>query len=550
MGKEPSLNDISMEISEGEFVILCGESGCGKTTLLKHLKLPLIPHGIRNGKIKYRNQDLFKMSNREQSQKIGYVMQNPEQQIVTDKVWHELAFGLESLGMSQTEIRLRVSEMASYFGIQGWFYKKVSELSGGQKQILNLASVMAMHPEVLILDEPTSQLDPIAAKDFLDTLHKINEELGTTIILTEHRLEEAFSMADRVFVLDHGRLLVQGTPQEIGYYLKEHHHKMFESMPVPMQVFSEFEQTDHMPVTVREGRMWLNRKLGNTVFAPLGDCSKNRLEQEVLLECKDLWFRYDRNLPDVIKGLSFELYKGECFCLLGGNGTGKTTLLSLISRVMTPYRGKILLGQKPLKRYRNQELYREFLGVLPQDPKTLFVKNSVRQELYEMIGGSKEKKDLDYHLEPDKKTVIDGIAKLMHLETVLERHPYDLSGGEQQKLALAKILLLRPKLLLMDEPTKGMDHHFKSEFADILASLKAQKVTIFMISHDIEFCAEYADRCGLFFDGNMTACGTPREFFSGNHFYTTSANRMGRGYCKDAITRKDLSKCLNSQKIF
>ena len=194
------------------------------------------------------------MSNRELSQRIGYVLQNPDNQIVTDKVWHELAFGLESLGYSNADIRIRVAEMASYFGIQDWFYKNVSELSGGQKQLLNLASIMAMHPDMLILDEPTSQLDPIAASDFLETVKKINRDLGTTIILTEHRLEEVFPSADRVVVMDEGQILCVGTPPEIGEELKKRNHEMFLAMPVPMQVYAKVESEQPCPITVRDGR--------------------------------------------------------------------------------------------------------------------------------------------------------------------------------------------------------------------------------------------------------------------------------------------------------
>ena len=196
-----ALNHVNLTVEEGEFLVLCGRSGCGKSTLLTHLKTPLTPHGKRKGEVLFKGTPLQEMSNREQSSKIGYVLQNPDNQIVTDKVWHELAFGLESLGCPNQEIRIRVAEMASYFGIQDWFYKNVADLSGGQKQLLNLASIMAMHPELLVLDEPTSQLDPIAASDFLETVKKINRDLGTTIIMTEHRLEEVFPSADRVVVI-------------------------------------------------------------------------------------------------------------------------------------------------------------------------------------------------------------------------------------------------------------------------------------------------------------------------------------------------------------
>lgn len=561
-----ALDHVNLTIEEGEFLVLCGRSGCGKSTLLTHLKTPLTPHGKRKGEILFQGMPFSDMSNRDQSRKIGYVLQNPDNQIVTDKVWHELAFGLESLGYSTPDIRIRVAEMASYFGIQDWFYKNVAELSGGQKQLLNLASIMAMHPDLLVLDEPTSQLDPIAASDFLETVKKINRDLGTTIILTEHRLEEVFPSADRVAVMEEGTILAEGSPSHIGQVLKEKDHEMFLAMPVPMQIYSmvDADVPVECPVTVRDGRKWLDavcEKKGilpeekrESAHGPEGKHSIHSgkgqdkgEEREVLLECRDVWFRYEKDTPDVVKGLNLSLYKGEFYCLLGGNGTGKTTTLSLISRLRKPYRGKILLGGKDIRRYTDRELFHGFLGVLPQNPQSLFVKKTVELELFEMVGGKKERKNDEYNLSLEKKDVVDGIMQVTHLEGLLHRHPYDLSGGEQQRLALAKILLLRPKLLLMDEPTKGLDSYFKKEFADILALLKEQGVTIFMISHDIEFCASHADRCGLFFDGSVAASGTPEAFFAGNNFYTTAANRMARKYFPMAVTGKDVAECLRQQ---
>lgn len=567
-----ALNHVTLTVEEGEFVVLCGKSGCGKSTLMTHLKTPLTPHGKRKGEILFQGKPISEMSNWEQSKRIGYVLQNPDNQIVTDKVWHELAFGLESLGYPTEDIRIRVAEMASYFGIQAWFYKNVSELSGGQKQLLNLASIMAMHPDLLVLDEPTSQLDPIAASDFLETVKKINRDLGITIILTEHRLEEVFPAADRVVVMESGSILAEGTPSYIGQVLKEKNHDMFLAMPVPMQIYSMVDSSLNLkcPITVRQGRRWLTEicqeegisaapghlvTIGNEVHAvrhaKLPYNKKQKEQKEIIMECQDVWFRYEKDTPDVVKGLNLTLYKGEFYCLLGGNGTGKSTTLSLISRLRKPYRGKILLGGKDIRRYSDQELFHSFLGILPQNPQSLFVKKTVDQELFEMVGGKKERKDEEYNLSMEKKEVVDGIIELTHLEGLLHRHPYDLSGGEQQRLALAKILLLRPKILLMDEPTKGLDSYFKEQFADILDLLKEQGVTIFMISHDIEFCAAHGDRCGLFFDGDVAASGTPKEFFAGNNFYTTAANRMARKYFPAAVTGKDVVECLaNQRKIF
>lgn len=547
-GKE-SLSHVNMSIASGSLNVLCGKSGCGKSTLLRQLKTVLAPHGEKSGSIIYKGQDLDRVDHRVQSSDIGYVLQNPDNQIVTDKVWHELAFGLESLGYDNATIRLRVAEMASYFGIHQWFYRNVSELSGGQKQLLNLASVMAMHPKLLILDEPTSQLDPIAASDFLETVKKINRDIGTTVIVTEHRLQDVIPWANKVFVMDCGQMIAEGTPREIGNKLKEAGHGMFRSMPVPMQIYAGVDLESRCPLTVSEGREWITDLLKDKqIEDPLAEANvKTQCYYGApLIEVRDVWFRYEKESKDVVRDLSLQVHKGECYALVGGNGTGKSTTLSLISRVRHPYRGRIYFNGKDIRKYSNQELYRGFLGVLPQNPQSMFIKKTVREDLYSMIGGRKEKQSEEYDIQMKKAEAIRGIVSLTNLEGLMDRHPYDLSGGEQQRLALAKVLLLRPKILLLDEPTKGLDDQYKDELGGILKQLKEHGVTVFMISHDVEFAAEHADRVGLFFEGNVVTSKDVRDFFSGNSFYTTAANRMARHYFPNAVTGKDVVKCLKA----
>ena len=562
------LEHVNLNIKEGTLNVIMGRSGCGKSTLLRQLKSVLAPAGEKEGEILYRNIPLRDTDHRTQSQEIGFVMQNPDNQIVTDKLWHELAFGLESLGYDNATIRLRVAEMASYFGIQKWFYKNVSELSGGQKQLLNLASVMAMHPSLLILDEPTSQLDPIAASDFLETVKKINRDIGTTVLLTEHRLQDIIPYADQVFVMDKGTLFLEGTPREIGTKLKEQHHGMFLSMPVPMQIYAGTDSALTCPLTVSEGRQWIreyikekgikkekiqqaNQRLErqgeknkNETAGLFGHFKRQKENTPPAIQMKDVWFRYEKDSPDVIQDLSLEVKKGEFYALVGGNGTGKSTTLSLLGRVHQPYSGRIYLDGKDLRSFSDRELYCGYLGVMPQNPQSIFLKKTVLEDLYSVIGGKKEKPSSEYPISMKKEKAIEGIVSLTHLEGLLNRHPYDLSGGEQQRLALAKVLLLRPKILLMDEPTKGMDAEYKEEIGKILCKLKQHGMTIFMISHDVEFVAEYADRVGLFFEGNVVTSQNTREFFSGNNFYTTAANRMARQLFPDAVTGKDVITCL------
>lgn len=532
------LKNLNLSIEEGDFITICGMSGSGKSTFLRHLKPILTPHGKKTGEILYKGKNIEDIDFKMQSKEIGYVLQNPDNQIVTDKVWHELAFGLESLGLDTQTIRLRVAEMANFFGIQNWFYKSVEELSGGQKQLLNLASIMAMQVDVLILDEPTSQLDPIAAMDFLETIKKINTELGITILLSEHRLEEVIPMSDKVIVMDEGSIISYGNPREVGKELKNQNSKMFVSMPSAMQIYSGIKSDKICPITVREGRKFLyeiiqknnikidkedkieNQEKNKSIFSKIFDLKKDK--KKYLINIDEIYFKYEKKLPDVIKGLSLNIKKGEFIALLGGNGSGKTTLLSILMGINKAYRGKIEIEDKNLK-----------FGLLPQNPQTVFVKKTVKLDLLEILserGLSKE----------EKEKSVDEMMKLLYIDKYANIHPYDLSGGEQQRVALAKLLLLNPDILLLDEPTKGLDGHFKQDFSKIINNLINMGKTVIAVSHDIEFCAKYADRCAMIFDGDIITVQETKKFFLGNSFYTTAASRISRNFFDDCVLVDDV----------
>ncbi|TEB16750.1 putative HMP/thiamine import ATP-binding protein YkoD [Pelotomaculum sp. FP] len=539
--EKPALKNINLIVKQGEFVTICGKSGSGKSTLLRHLKTVLTPHGTRAGEICFYGRPLAESGRRAQAARIGFVLQSPDNQIVTDKVWHELAFGLESLGFDNKTIRLRVAEMASFFGIQTWFGKDVAELSGGQKQLLNLASIMAMQPSVLVLDEPTSQLDPIAAEDFLGTVKKINRELGTAIIMTEHRLEGVLPMSDRVVVMDEGEIIVHDTPRRAGERLKEMKHDIFLAMPSPMQIYAGVDSTLPCPVTVQEGREWLDALHIDKKALREAPGAQYRREPALrtkagalpVIQLQEVWFKYARDLPDAVKDLSLEVEGGQFYCIVGGNGTGKTTALSIVGGILKPYRGRVRINGRDLRKMSGQERTANKPALLPQNPQLLFVKKTVELDLYEMLSGKQLSKR-------EKEQKVRDVCALAELEGLLQMHPYDLSGGEQQRAALAKVLLLEPQILLLDEPTKGLDGHFKIKLAGMLKKLTALGKTILMVSHDIEFCARYADVCALFFDGGIITQNTPRAFFSGNSFYTTAANRMARHIFPAAVTIEDV----------
>ena len=515
----------------------------------------LTPHGERTGRILFEGVPLEEVSQRDQSAKIGFVMQNPDAQIVTDKVWHELAFGLESLGCDKDSMRFRVAEMASYFGIESWFHKDVRDLSGGQKQLLNLASIMAMRPSALILDEPTSQLDPIAASDFLNTVRKINLELGVTIVLTEHRLEEVFACADKVVVMDRGEIVSVGSPLRVARELHASANDMMAALPAPLRIFYGVEaarevglgkaspdkaspekaESPDAPLTVREGRRWLSRVASDDCAqrdAIPADAPLDAVEHPVL-SLKEVWFRYDRDLPDVLRGASLDVAPGSILAIMGGNGAGKSTLLRVACGISKPYRGTVRVFGRKLKDWKAGSLFDGCLALLPQDPQNLFVKKTVREDLAEMLASSRLP-------EADRACRIEHVIDVTDIGGVLDSHPFDLSGGEQQRAALAKVLLTEPKILLLDEPTKGIDAFFKRQLASVLDDLKRDGVAIVMVSHDIEFCARHADAVAMMFDGEIIAESTPRTFFSSNSFYTTAANRMSRHVFPRAITDEDV----------
>ncbi len=518
----PAVKDVSFSLERGEFAVLCGATGSGKSTLLRLLKHELEPLGEKTGQVIFDGLDLQELSPLRSASGIGFVMQKPEQQIVTDTVWHELAFGLENLNLTRNVMARRIAETASYFGIEDWYDRKTCDLSGGQKQLLSLASVMVMKPELLILDEPTSQLDPIAASEFISALRKINRELAVTILLSEHRLEEAIPVCDKLIVLENGSVSAVGDPRSVCGEMSSD-SRMFPAMPSAVRLFRAVNGNGDAPLDIREGRNFIEKNYGNSLKElPAEEYVHS---EKKVLEFKDVWLRYERDLPDVLCGLNFTVYENEIYCILGGNGSGKTTALSCGAALVKPYSGSVEVFGKKLKSYRNQELYRGNLAVLPQDVQTVFLKNTVSEEL----AGAEKAAEL---------LPID-IGKLGG------KHPYDLSGGEQQLVALAEVLTLEPKILLLDEPTKGLDAGAKRILLNVLKDLKKHGMTIVTVTHDMEFAAECADRCALLFRGEIVSEDVPRVFFAENNFYTTPACRMTAGYFDKAVTIGDAAElCL------
>ena len=382
---------------------------------------------------------------------------------------------------------------------------------------------MVMNPTLLLLDEPSSQLDPISAHDFFTMLERINTELGVTIILSEHNLSEVFPLSDKVVVMEDGKITAENTPYKIGEELKQ--NSMFAALPTPTKIYYSLgNNSGNCPITIRDGHKWLEKQQINEHFEFKSE--KNRINTEPILELKDVWFRYEKNSDDILKGLSFKVHENEFYAIVGGNGVGKSTALSVISKINKPYRGKVFINDDTK------------VVVMPQNPQSLFLKKSVLEELYDAVFDVEKEK---------RKNEIEYVIKLCELDNLLENHPYDLSGGKQQRVALAKMLLRKPDLLVLDEPTKGLDACFKRKLATILKSLQKNGMTVLMVTHDIEFCAEYADICAMFFDGKIVSEAPPRKFFAENNFYTTSAKRMADGIIENAVLDKDIIRALGGE---
>ncbi|HHX00850.1 MAG TPA: ABC transporter ATP-binding protein, partial [Acholeplasmataceae bacterium] len=343
-----TLTNINLEIEEGEFVVICGPTGSGKSTLLKLIKKEIRPTGKLEGQILYKNQDLNNFSLKESVETFGLVMQNVDAQIVNEKVYSELAFGLSNLGYDVSTINRRIAEMSNYFGINNWYDRSTNNLSGGEKQILNLASILTMQPKVLLIDEATSQLDPITASEFIQVLRKINQDFGITVVVVEHRLDELFSIADKVVVLNEGQIVAVDKPREIAKKIND--EKLYLNFPLMLRVAKKINAQSY-PLTIKEGKNLL-KSFSNKIN--LLDVKENQLGSK-LIELKNIYFKYYQNQKDILSGLDLIIHENEVLSIIGSNGSGKTTLLKLIARLINPYYGKIKLDKKNLKKYNNKE---------------------------------------------------------------------------------------------------------------------------------------------------------------------------------------------------
>lgn len=543
--QKPVLRNVNLDLEQGKFYLICGKSGSGKSTLLRHMKKQLVPKGEILGEVLYNGTNVKELEEKISASEVGFVMQDIDGQIVTDKVWSELAFGLGNLGYDDKYIANRLAEVSEYFGISKWFNKRTAELSGGGKQIVSLASIIATNPKLLLLDEPTSMLDPIARKNFANLLARINKELGITIVAVEHNMQEMFDLADEIIVLDEGEIKTKKPPYELPAVLSNAEYAKYVGLPEQAEIFVSLCGTGNFPKNVFEGARWLKENFANTINdaeqlnkiqqsdnEKQNECAQKQDGKEGInankaskidtkqsvLSVKGGYFRYDKKGEDILKGVDFSLFKGEVVCIVGGNGSGKSTFISALVGANKLYSGKVIVKEKEKgKKFKVSAIF--------QNPKSLFVEQSVREELLTMakfLGVEKQK--------------VEQLICDFELGGILDNHPYDISGGEVQKLAIAKALLVEPDIIVLDEPTQGVDKSVKEYLKTQLAKFKAEGKSVIIVTHDLTFASEIADRVGMFFDGKIFSLSNANDFFACNNFYTTTSALLTRGYYKNAYT--------------
>lgn len=447
--------DVSFTLDAGQFALLDGPNGAGKTTLLRCIKPEIAPAGRRGGRVVVFGEG---DPTPEASTKIGFVFQDPWSQAVCQNVWQELAFGLENTGVEPLEMRRRIAEIGMYLGLEDIFDKPLAELSSGQLQLVNVASVAVMQPRLLLLDEPLSQLDPLARTMLFDALLRLNAEAGMTLLLSTHEAEMMAGRVDRIFELREGHLR-ERTGDEVA------------AKPL-------------MAVLKRPR----GRRAGPEVKA---------------IEARDLYFAYEKQAPWILRGLSLEVGEGKIVALVGCNGCGKTTLLDTLAGILAPTKGKVV----------NREAASQAYG--PQDPKALFVTDSVEEELREWQSGG------GYD-----DGALDPMLRDLGLEEKRAAHPHDLSAGQQQLLALAKLLLLRPRLLLLDEPAKGLDASAQLTLAQALLKATDEGTTIVLSTHDLALASCLADEIALMFAGEIMAVVSPERFLESALFSRPKETRF------------------------
>ncbi|CDI65765.1 Cobalt ABC superfamily ATP binding cassette transporter, ABC protein [Lactobacillus helveticus CIRM-BIA 101] len=510
--------------------MIAGNTGSGKTTLLNHLKKELMPKGARTGDVQITETPVADMPKLVSAQTVGYVAQDPQIQSVMATVIEELAFPLENIGCPSNEIERRITELANFLGLDQNLDRQIHQLSGGQLQLVNLASVLILRPKLILLDEPTSQLDPLTAQHFLTVLGRINQELGITIMLTEHRLSTVAAMANRMILLQDHHLTFDGDPHSgLAKMATDAHLTYF--VPSISKLFLDQQiRTSQLPISVADAQSAIRtHHLQFQSVTTGGKVAQLPTAEKPILTVNNISFSFDGQ-HNVLHHLNLAINPGTWLAIIGKNGSGKSTLLTLICGLMTPQHGKIrFFHQLVWKMAINQRMAK--LAFLSQTPSLQFTANTVREEL--------EVQAAELRL-PDAKSQVDHMIEQFHLNRIEKQNPFDISGGQQQLVGLAIALMATPDLLVLDEPTKGLDPYTKIQVGHLLKQYQQAGMTIVIASHDMEFCAKFADKCTFMFDGHLNTLLATQSFFTDNFFFTTPINRIARDQVKDALLPADL----------
>ena len=501
----PTIKNISFSLKQGDFCVICGKSGSGKTTLIKQLKTCFTPSGMQSGSILFKNRELSSVSKKEQAKSIGFVSREDIAVMESGNIINQLAFGPLCMGGDINNVKLRISEISNVLGINDILYKTFSDISGGQKQLVRIASALIMKPDILIIDDPFSSLDPFSSDTLLNILNQINKNFSVTILISTSSLEGIFSYAKNIMFIENGEISESCTPNQLLNFQDLKTKGLYQTLPQIYKFHLSIFPESPPPSSIEQEKRLFNDKFKDKLFkiSKVTEYCPDRNKDDVL-KIKNVWFRYDKNSPDIFKGLTLSVKRGEIISVLGRNGCGKSTFLNLICNFLKPYKGKVLINNKPAYKYSDSEMFTSLISMIPQS-----IEIDTGHTNFNLSNGHKR---------------IDFIKNAINNQT--------------------------RDIILMDEPTSETDPSQKDELYNIIKQAALKGSAVIVVSHDIEFCSRISDKCCMLFDGEIIATDNKNQFFSHNTFYTTVPRLITKDILDNAVTIEEVQKiCLENNLI-